>query len=140
MTPPVAGDAYVLIMAGGGGTRLWPASRKQRPKQFLPMLDGGETLLGATVARVAGVVPPERIFVVTAADQVREVERTAPSIPRENIVVEPRARNTAPCIGLGALEILRRDPAGVMAVLRALGSTTMFSLGIEGAVRSTSRT
>jgi mannose-1-phosphate guanylyltransferase len=113
----VAGDAYVLIMAGGGGTRLWPASRKQRPKQFLPMLDGGETLLGATVARVQGLVPPERIRVVTAADQVDEVRRTAPSVPRENIVIEPKARNTAPCIGLGALEVLRRDPAGVMAVL-----------------------
>jgi mannose-1-phosphate guanylyltransferase len=113
----VAGDAYVLIMAGGGGTRLWPASRKQRPKQFLPMLDGGETLLGATVARVQGLVPPERILVVTAADQVDEVRRTAPSVPRENIVIEPKARNTAPCIGLGALEVLRRDPAGVMAVL-----------------------
>jgi mannose-1-phosphate guanylyltransferase len=113
----VAGDAYVLIMAGGGGTRLWPASRKQRPKQFLPMLAGGETLLGATVARVEGVVPAERILVVTAADQVAEVQRTAPSVPRENIVVEPKARNTAPCIGLGALEVLKRDPAGVMAVL-----------------------
>ena len=104
-------------MAGGGGTRLWPASRKARPKQFLPMLDGGETLLGATVARVAGVVPPERILVVTAADQVAEVRRTAPSVPAANIVVEPKARNTAPCIGLGALEVIRRDPAGVMAVL-----------------------
>src|SRR5205823_1482113 len=104
-------------MAGGGGARLWPASRKQRPKQFLPILEGGETLLGATVARVQGVVPAERILVVTAADQVAEVERTAPSVPRDNIVVEPKARNTAPCIGLGALEVLRRDPAAVMAVL-----------------------
>lgn len=113
----VTTQSYVLIMAGGGGTRLWPASRKRRPKQFLPMLEGAETLLGATVARVAGVVPPERILVVTAADQVADVRRTAPSVPAENIVVEPEARNTAPCIGLGALEVLRRDPAGVLAVL-----------------------
>jgi mannose-1-phosphate guanylyltransferase len=104
-------------MAGGGGTRLWPASRKQRPKQFLPLLEGGATLLGATVERAARVVPRERILVVTAADQVAEVARAAPSLPSENIVIEPRARNTAPCIGLGALEVLRRDPAGVLAVV-----------------------
>ncbi|MDB4971065.1 MAG: Mannose-phosphate guanylyltransferase [Myxococcales bacterium] len=96
---------------------MWPASRKRRPKQFLPILDGGRTLLGATVERVQGLVPDERILVVTAADQVDEVLRTAPSVPRENIVIEPQARNTAPCIGLGALEVLRRDPAAVLAVL-----------------------
>jgi mannose-1-phosphate guanylyltransferase len=104
-------------MAGGGGTRLWPASRKSRPKQFLPLLEHGATLLSATVARVSDVVPLERILVVTAADQVTEVQRTVPSLPAENIVVEPKARNTAPCIGLGALEVLRRDRAGVLAVI-----------------------
>jgi mannose-1-phosphate guanylyltransferase len=127
----------VLIMAGGGGTRLWPASRKQRPKQFLPMLAGGDTLLGATVARVQGVVPAERILVVTAADQVDEVLRTAPSVPRDNIVIEPKARNTAPCIGLGAIEIIRRDPAGVMAVLPSdqfIRDTDAFRASLERAL------
>lgn len=104
-------------MAGGGGTRLWPASRKSRPKQFLPLLENGATLLGATVERAMQVVPLERILVVTAADQVSEVRRTVPSLPEGNIVIEPKARNTAPCIGLGALEVLRRDPAGVLAVI-----------------------
>jgi mannose-1-phosphate guanylyltransferase len=66
---------------------------------------------------VQGLVPPERILVVTASDQVGEVIRCAPSVPRDNIVIEPEARNTAACIGLGALEVLRRDPAGVLAVL-----------------------
>ena len=108
---------WVLIMAGGGGTRLWPASRRKRPKQFLPLLPGGKTLLGATVERLAAVAPAERTLVVTAADQVAEVLRCAPSLPRENVVVEPKARNTAACIGLGAIEVLRRDPDGVVAVI-----------------------
>jgi mannose-1-phosphate guanylyltransferase len=104
-------------MAGGGGTRLWPASRRKRPKQFLPLLPGGQTLLGATVERLLPLVPAERTFVVTAANQVEDVRRAAPMIPAENIVAEPSARNTAPCIGLGAVEIARRDPEAVIAVV-----------------------
>jgi mannose-1-phosphate guanylyltransferase len=114
-TRPVT--AYVLIMAGGGGTRLWPASRKRRPKQFLPLLPGAQTLLGATVERVLPLAPIERVLVVTAASQVADVESAVPPLPRANIVVEPEARNTAPCIGLGVLEVLRRDPDAVVAVL-----------------------
>ncbi len=109
--------SYALILAGGGGTRLWPASRKRRPKQFLPLLDGNQTLLGATVARLEPLFPLSQILVVTAADQVAEVGRTAPALPAGNLVIEPRARNTAPCIGLGTLEILRRDPDALVAVI-----------------------
>lgn len=104
-------------MAGGGGTRLWPASRRKRPKQFLPLLPGGQTLLHATVDRIEPLVPAERIFVVTAQSQVEDVRRAAPGVPPENIIAEPSARNTAACIGLGAVEILRRDPEAVIAVI-----------------------
>jgi mannose-1-phosphate guanylyltransferase len=113
----VAVGVYTLIMAGGGGTRLWPASRRQRPKQFLPLLPGGRTLLGATVERLAAIAPPERTLIVTAASQVAEVARAAPSVPAENIVIEPQARNTAACIGLGVVEILRRDADARVAVI-----------------------
>ncbi len=109
--------AWIVIMAGGGGTRLWPLSRRAHPKQFLPLLPGGETLLAATVRRTAALAPVERTLVVTAASQVADVRRAVPSLPPDNIVVEPEARNTAPCIGLGALAVRARDPDGVMAVL-----------------------
>ena len=108
---------FVVILAGGGGTRLWPHSRRSRPKQFLPMLPGGETLLGATVRRTRSLIPIERTLVVTTAEQVPELRRCVPELPVDNILVEPLGRNTAPCIGLAAVAVLRRDPQGIMAVL-----------------------
>jgi mannose-1-phosphate guanylyltransferase len=110
---------FVVIMAGGGGTRLWPHSRRSRPKQFLPMLPGGETLLGATVRRTIGLVPLSSTLVVTTAEQVAEVRRCLPDLPIENILVEPLGRNTAACIGLAATFVLGRCADAVMAVLPA---------------------
>jgi mannose-1-phosphate guanylyltransferase len=106
-----------VILAGGGGTRLWPASRKKRPKQFLPLLEGGDTLLGATVARLLPLGSPEQLFVVTAESQVPDVKKAAPQLLAGHIIIEPEARNTAPCIGLSAVELLRRDRNAVMAVV-----------------------
>ena len=108
---------WIVILAGGGGTRLWPLSRRKKPKQFLPLLPEGKTLLGATVERTASFVPIERTVVVTAASQVREVLLAVPRLPPENVIVEPEGRNTAPCIGLACVEIMRRDAAAIIGVL-----------------------
>jgi mannose-1-phosphate guanylyltransferase len=113
----VSASRFVLILAGGGGTRLWPQSRRRRPKQFLPLLPNGATLLSATVDRVRPMLPLGNILVVTAADQVAEVKRVVPDLPVANIVVEPRARNTAPCVGLGALAAVGRDGDASCAVI-----------------------
>jgi len=114
-----ASRCFVVIMAGGGGTRLWPHSRRGRPKQFLPILPGGETLIGATVRRTLPVVDIARTLIVTTAEQVSEVRRCLPTLPIDNILVEPIGRNTAPCIGLAAQAVAARDAEAVMAVLPA---------------------
>jgi mannose-1-phosphate guanylyltransferase len=109
---------YALIMAGGGGTRLWPLSRQARPKQALKLV-GDRTMFQHAVDRVRPIFPPDRILVVTGPDHVAELRDQASDLPSEGFIVEPMGRGTAPAIGLGAIHIQKRDPRAVMAVLTA---------------------
>jgi mannose-1-phosphate guanylyltransferase len=103
-------------MAGGGGTRLWPVSRKERPKQLLPLLDD-QTLFQSTVARLEKLFPAERILVVTVAEQAHIMQEQAPEIPPENYLIEPAPKGTASVVGLAAAVLKLRDPDAMMAVL-----------------------
>ena len=106
---------YAVIMAGGGGTRLWPISRKETPKQLLPLL-GKETLFQSTVSRLEPIFPPERILVVTVAEQAREMQKQVPAIPVENYLIEPSPRGTASVVALAAAVLQTRDPQAIMAI------------------------
>ena len=106
---------YAVIMAGGGGTRLWPISRKETPKQLLPLL-GKETLFQSTVSRLEQIFPPERILVVTVAEQAREMQKQVPAIPIENYLIEPAPRGTASVVALAAAVLQKRDPQAIMAI------------------------
>jgi len=107
---------YAVIMAGGGGTRLWPISRKGSPKQLLPLL-GEETLFQSTVGRLVDVFPPARILVVTVEEQAGQMQVQVPDIPVENYLIEPAPRGTASVVGLAASVLRKRDPDAAMAVL-----------------------
>lgn len=108
---------YGLIMAGGGGTRFWPLSRKRVPKQLLN-LDGKEVMLNETIDRLSGVVDKEDIFIVTNTEQVDLTKIvTADRVLKNHILAEPSARNTAACIGYGAMEILKKYGDGIMCIL-----------------------
>ncbi len=107
---------HAVIMAGGGGTRLWPLSRKAHPKHMLALLEQ-QSLFQSTVARLNGMFPPERIWVVTVEEQAHDLQRQAPAIPKENYLPEPAPRGTAAVVGLAAVALRRRNPDAVMAVL-----------------------
>ena len=107
---------HAIVMAGGSGTRFWPASRAILPKQLLP-LAGSKTLLEDTVDRLDGLVPPDRMMVVTAGRLLDAVRRQLPQVPEAGLVGEPCKRDTAPCIGLAALLVARHDPEAIMAVM-----------------------
>ncbi len=109
---------YSVIMAGGSGTRFWPQSRKAMPKQLL-RLAGRRTLIQSTLDRGLPDIPAERVWVVTNDVQAPEICRQLPEVAAGHVLREPCGRNTAPCIGLAAIHLLRQDPEAIMAVMPA---------------------
>jgi mannose-1-phosphate guanylyltransferase len=109
---------YALIMAGGGGTRLWPMSRKDTPKQLLPLIEE-HSMFHVSVERLSPLFSPERIYVVTGRDYVDALRADAPEIPAKNFVVEPYGKESGPAAALGIAVIQKRDPDATIAILTA---------------------
>ena len=110
---------YVVIMAGGIGSRFWPMSRTNFPKQFLDILNIGKTLIQTTFERFASFIPIENIYVVTSNEYVDIVKDQLPLLPLENILAEPSRKNTAPCIAYTAFKLRQLDPQAKMIVAPA---------------------
>ena len=109
---------YALILAGGSGERFWPLSRRARPKQLLRLVSN-KTLLEETLARLEGLIPNERILILTNTEQENAVRKLLPNFPKANIVAEPAKRDTAAAVALGTGWVAARDHAAIMAVLPA---------------------
>ncbi len=109
---------YAVIMAGGSGTRLWPLSRRNQPKQALKLI-GDRTMFQHAVDRLSPLFSPDRICVVTNDELATVLKRQAPEIPDGNFIVEPAGRDSAPAAGLAAVHLLRRDPSAIMVMLTA---------------------
>lgn len=121
-------SVWAAILAGGSGTRFWPLSTPERPKQLLP-LTGDRPLLAQAVARLRGLVPPEQVLVLTGPALVEQVAATIPEVPEANIFAEPRAASTAPALAWAAHWIVKREPGGQMLSLHAdwaVGNDTAF--------------
>lgn len=134
---------YGLIMAGGGGTRFWPLSRKRVPKQLLN-LDGKEVMLNETIDRLAKIVQKDDIFVVTNQEQVELTKSISDGrLIADHILAEPSARNTAACIGYGAMEILKKYGDGIMCILASdhyIQDEETFTQVMEEAIETVEKT
>jgi len=127
---------HAVIMAGGSGTRFWPASRRDRPKQFLT-LSGARSLLQQATDRCLPMIPHERLWIVTGARHAVETGRQLPDLSAEHVLIEPCGRNTAPCIGLAALRVQAADPDAILLVTPAdhvISPTAAFVAAVERAV------
>jgi mannose-1-phosphate guanylyltransferase len=112
-------NIFVAIMAGGIGSRFWPVSRTERPKQFLDILGTGKTLIQQTVERYQKFLPLENIYIVTADEYIDLTKEQLPQLPAENIVSEPYRKNTAPCIAYISFKLSQKNPDATLIVAPA---------------------
>src|SRR3989338_169923 len=118
MIPEKLNNAYIVIMAGGSGTRFWPLSREAMPKQLL-RINGGESLIQQTIARVRPLVQSEHIHIVTNKSQAEQMKYQVPELNKDNFIIEPVARSTAAAIGLAAVYLNHQNADSVMGILPA---------------------
>lgn len=133
---PRRSAAVAVLLAGGTGTRFWPASTRARPKQLLPLVSD-DVMLAQTVARVAGLVGRERVLVVTSASLRSAIARALPELPRRNILAEPEKKDTAAAIAWATLEVEKRFGATVMAVFpsdHVIHPTAAFHAAVRSAI------
>lgn len=131
------GNRYAVIMAGGKGERFWPLSTSKHPKQLLALV-GDKPLIAQAVDRLEGLIPPERIFVITNADLVAATLEAAPQLPRENVVGEPMGRDTAAAVACGGALVAAKDPEAVFCVLTAdqvMKNTNLFRTTLEESMK-----
>jgi mannose-1-phosphate guanylyltransferase len=132
---------YSVIMAGGKGSRLWPLSTEEKPKQTLRLL-GDYTLFQDAVRRIISFTDYDHIIVVASNHHITELKNQVPNIPRANFLVEPTGKGTAPCIGLAAAHLAQKDPESIMVVLTAdhyVGDVNGFRKALEIAVKVASK-
>ena len=109
-------NKYCIIMAGGVGSRFWPVSRNATPKQFLDILGTGESFLQATVHRFEKIIPAENIIIVSAMQYKELIKKQVPELLDENILLETRRRNTAPCIAYATYKLYKKNPDACVVV------------------------
>ncbi|MDP9350613.1 MAG: sugar phosphate nucleotidyltransferase [Chloroflexota bacterium] len=128
---------YVVVLAGGSGTRLWPRSRGRSPKHLLNLTQPDATMLQETVRRIRPLAPPNQIYVVTNARHAQQVREQLPDVSSEHVLAEPVGRNSAPAIAYAAAHVRKKDRAGVMLVLSAdhvILKEEVFRFAVQAAV------
>ncbi|MBO8130382.1 MAG: mannose-1-phosphate guanylyltransferase [Candidatus Marinimicrobia bacterium] len=110
---------YVVILAGGAGKRFWPLSRRENPKQFLDIIEKNRSMLRLTYDRLKNITGIENIYLVAGSQFFEKTLDDLPEFPQENYIMEPSGKNTAPCIGLAAIHLMKKDPEAVMGVFPA---------------------